>query len=64
MRVSNKGAAKTIQMSPNWVNNVLNKLETYNPIKNEIKNAQNSGKLNTELVGVDKKTKELIFLYL
>ena len=51
-------------MSPNWVNNVLNKLETYNPIKNEIKNAQNSGKLNIELVGVDKKTKELIFLYL
>ncbi|MBB1534003.1 MULTISPECIES: hypothetical protein [Leptotrichia] len=49
-------------MSPNWVNNVLNKLENNNPVKHTIKNAKNSGKLNTGLVGVDKKTGELIFV--
>ena len=49
-------------MSPNWVNNVLNKLENNNPVKHTIKNAKNSGKLNTGLVGVHKKTGELIFV--
>ena len=62
MRVSNKGAGRARQMSPNWVNNVLNKLENNNPIKHTIENAKNSGKLNTGLVGVDKKTGELIFV--
>ena len=47
-------------MSPDWVRNVLNKLENNNPVKYTIKNAKNSGKLNTGLVGVDKKTGELI----
>ena len=49
-------------MSPNWVKNVLNKLENNNPIKYTIENAKNSGKLNTGLVGVDKKIEELIFV--
>ena len=62
MKVSNKGAGWARQMSPNWVNNVLNKLENNNPVKHTIKNAKNSGKLNTGLVGVDKKTGELIFV--
>ena len=62
MRVSNKGVGGARQMSPNWVNNVLNKLENNNPVKHTIKNAKNSGKLNTGLVGVDKKTGELIFV--
>ncbi|BBM53290.1 hypothetical protein JMUB3935_2277 [Leptotrichia trevisanii] len=62
MSVSNKGAGGARQMSPNWVNNVLNKLENNNPVKHTIENAKNSGKLNTGLVGVDKKTGELIFV--
>jgi hypothetical protein len=62
MRVSNKGVGETRQMSPNWVNNVLNKLEDNNPVKHTIGNARDSGKLNTGLVGVDKKTGELIFV--
>ena len=41
-------------MSPDWVRNVLNKLENNNPVKYTIKNAKNSGKLNTGLVGVIK----------
>lgn len=49
-------------MSPNWVKNVLNKLENNNPIKHTIENAKKSGKLNTGLVGVDKKTEKLIFV--
>lgn len=62
MRVSNKGVGGARQMSPDWVRNVLNKLENNNPVKYTIKNAKNSGKLNTGLVGVDKKTGELIFI--
>ena len=62
MRVSNKGVGGTRQMSLNWVDNVLNKLEDGNPVKHTIENAKNSGKLNTRLVGVDKKTGELIFV--
>lgn len=62
MRVSNKGVGGARQMSPDWVRNVLNKLENNNPVKYTIKNAKNSGKLNTGLVGVDKKTGELIFV--
>ena len=54
MRVSNKGVGGARQMSPNWVKNVLNKLENNNPIKHTIENAKNSGKLNTGLVGVIK----------
>jgi len=45
-------------MSPNWVENVLKQ----NPVKHIIENAKNSGKLNTRLVGVDKKIEELIFI--
>ena len=62
MKVSNKGVGGTRQMSPDWIDNVLNKLEDGNPVKHTIKNAKNSGKLNTGLVGVDKKTGELIFV--
>ena len=62
MKVSNKGVGGARQMSPDWVRNVLNKLENNNPVKYIIKNAKNSGKLNTGLVGVDKKTGELIFV--
>ena len=62
MRVSNKGVGGARQMSPDQVRNVLNKLENNNPVKHTIKNAKNSGKLNTGLVGVDKKTGELIFV--
>ena len=54
MRVLNKGVGGARQMSPNWVKNVLNKLENNNPIKHTIENAKNSGKLNTGLVGVIK----------
>ncbi len=54
MRVSNKGVGGARQMSPNWVDNVLNKLEDRNPIKHTIENAKKSGKLNTGLVGVIK----------
>ena len=63
MRVSNKGVGGARQMSPNWVKNVLNKLENNNPIKHTIENAKNSGKLNTGLVGVDKKTGEFFKNY-
>ena len=49
-------------MSPDWVDNVLDKLEDGNPVKHTIENAKNSGKLNTGLVGVDKKTEKLIFI--
>lgn len=62
MRVSNKGVGGARQMSPNWVDNVLNKLEDRNPVKHTIENAKKSGKLNTGLVGVDKKTEKLIFV--
>ena len=56
MRVSNKGASRAD------VSKQVNKLENNNPVKYTIKNAKNSGKLNTGLVGVDKKTGELIFV--
>ena len=62
MKVSNKGVSGTRQMSPDWVDNVLNKLEAGNPVKHTIENAKKSGKLNTGLVGVDKKTEKLIFI--
>ena len=62
MSVSNKGSSGARQMSPNWVNNVLKKLENNNPVKHTIENAKKSGKLNTGLVGVDKKTEKLIFI--
>ena len=62
MSVSNKSAGGARQMSPDWVDNVLDKLEDGNPVKHTIENAKNSGKLNTGLVGVDKKTEKLIFI--
>ena len=61
MKVSNKGVGGTRQMSPDWVDNVLNKLEDGNPVKNTIENAKKSGKLNTGLVGVDKKNRRVNF---
>ena len=62
MRVSNKGVDGTRQMSPDWVDNVLDKLDTKNQTRKAIESAINKGKINTGLVGVDKKTGELIFI--
>jgi len=56
MRVSNKGASRAD------VSKQVNKLENNNPVKHTIENAKKSGKLNTGLVGVDKKTEKLIFV--
>ena len=65
MRVSNKGVGGTRQMSPDWVKNVLDKVDARN-IDNSttkvIRDAINSNKINIGLVGVDKKTGELIFV--
>lgn len=60
--VSNKGAGGARQMSPEWVNNVLEKLDKNNPTRIVIQDAIDSDKINTGLVGVDKKTGELIFV--
>lgn len=57
-----QGVGGTSQISPEWVDNVLNKLKNNNSVKYTIKNAKDSEKLNTGLVGVDKKTGELIFV--
>ncbi len=62
MKVSNKGVGGTRQMSPDWVDNVLDKLDTKNQTRKAIESAINKGKINTGLVGVDKKTGELIFI--
>lgn len=62
MKVSNKGVSGTRQMSPNWVREVNNKLKTNSPVRKAIREAISSDKLNTGLVGVDKKTGELIFV--
>ena len=62
MRVSNKGVDGTRQMSPDWVDNVLDKLDTKNQTRKAIESAINKGKINTGLVGVDRKTGELIFI--
>ena len=62
MRVSNKGVDGTRQMSPDWVREVNNKLKTNSPVRKAIREAISSDKLNTGLVGVDKKTGELIFI--
>jgi|GEM_PF-1544744 len=62
MSVSNKGVGGTRQMSPDWVDNVLDKLDTKNETRKAIESAINKGKINTGLVGVDKKTGELIFI--
>ena len=58
MSVSNKGAGGARQMSPDLVRNVSSKLDKNNPVKKAI----DKGKINTELVGIDKKTGELIFI--
>lgn len=62
MKVSNKGVGGTRQMSPDWVREVNNKLKTNSPVRKAIREAISSDKLNTGLVGVDKKTGELIFI--
>ena len=62
MKVSNKGAGGTRQMSPDWVKNVSSKLDKNNPVKKAVDEAIDNGKINTGLVGVDKKTGELIFI--
>ena len=62
MRVSNKGVDGTRQMSPDWVKNVSSKLDKNNPVKKAVDEAIDNGKINTGLVGVDKKTGELIFI--
>jgi hypothetical protein len=62
MSVSNKGAGGTRQMSPDWVKNVSSKLDKNNPVKKAVDEAIDNGKINTGLVGVDKKTGELIFI--
>ena len=62
MKVSNKGVGKTRQMSLDWVREVNKKLKTNSPVRKAIREAINSDKLNTGLVGVDKKTGELIFI--
>ena len=62
MKVSNKGVSGTRQMSPDWVDNVLDKLDTKNQTRKAIESAINKGKINTGLVGVDRKTGELIFI--
>ena len=62
MKVSNKGVGGTRQMSTDWVKNVSSKLDKNNPVKKAVDEAIDNGKINTGLVGVDKKTGELIFI--
>ena len=62
MKVSNKGVGGTRQMSPDWVKNVSSKLDKNNPVKKAFDEAIDNGKINIGLVGVDKKTGELIFI--
>ncbi|WP_455046296.1 hypothetical protein, partial [Leptotrichia trevisanii] len=62
MSVSNKGAGGARQMSPDWVRNVSSKLDKNNPVKKAVDEAIDKGKINTGLVGIDKKTGELIFI--
>ena len=62
MKVSNKGVGGTRQMSPDWVKNVSSKLDKNNPVKKAVDEAIDNGKINMGLVGVDKKTGELIFI--
>ena len=49
-------------MSPDWVKNVSSKLDKNNPVKKAVDEAIDNGKINTGLVGVDRKTGELIFI--
>ena len=61
MRVSNKGVDGTRQMSPDWVKNVSSKLDKNNPVKKAVDEAIDNGKINTGLVGVDKKNRRVNF---
>lgn len=62
MIVSNKGVGGARQMSPDWVRNVSSKLDKNNPVKKAVDEAIDKGKINTGLVGIDKKTGGLIFI--
>lgn len=54
-RVSNDGAGNTRQLSPNWIDTVINqKLDINHPTSILIKNARKNGDLRTGIMGINK----------
>ena len=53
-------ADSSLQLSPNWTANVLNKLDPNSPAAVAVVNARKAGTLNTAVIGVDKSTGRLI----
>ena len=59
-KLSPDGAGGNMQLSKEWIDAVLNKLDPMSPAYQAIERAQATGTLTTAIAGVDKTTGQII----